>query len=1657
MKKKIVGIFVIMLMISSAMTTILFSNNIKVEASGGEPQGGGMNLDYEFVWNMTKRFGKVNNDTDWSGENNIPKGRSWATAGENYTIAKILKPAMDGPNSTCGLTNYTNLSIGPLNSNLTRKYSSKIVIHNYGLTIHLGSVTKRIPYSEMFPIGEGCVPVGQDDGWLDQNFSFSGAEIKEKILLTDEFLPDHHNVSCDLLNTYNNVIGPVIYLNTSDPIPENHDCVFILHEEPASEEKLENLSDAMGCILIENASKNYTFENSEQYNYAIVKLSGIDNNFSIVLSEIKSKSVYGVDNIRNNEILVFSNYSNESCCPPPLRVYVVQLNNEGSYASLPFLTALWQMNPWCKGVIMSSHQEHDKTHVMTHTVRDWGWFLNDSIFGFGIINTGYYTNRYALPIFSVNKTLGNYLINNKESITVDGFLFQEYRQQTSTTPGVISHNVVAYRNITNSPNNAITVLSNRMDGWWGETPGDSGVGGAILLGIAKYFKDNNITPKYNLAFLFTTGEEYGMRGAQHYVDSHPRGTGQNEYNFVQWIGFDQLGFNHTFSTNEKHYLNLTTNNKENGITDDETEDVLNALGQQTDYEERTKNAYNFDTKDEVEFGAEDYIWNQTDVNTILIEKGNKWDGHHQVGNNYQNGDSLANIDQNDVNVTFELAWNITKYFTVDPDCWFDNISFIVFDSPNDGDRLYDSIRTNFTIHSVLPSDRVKVELDLSYEIGEDSGDILNAGNAYYLLTSRSQNESYIFTIPDTVIEGNYSVSFKLYNSTGCINKIVYGSSGTYYNDSTDNSSWYHLYHPLGYTKIGDSYKCVYDNISGSVFTANQYGRADNITAYINQAYMSPGPYQCMLYRASDGVLIGNTTSDWVPLPQGNPESSSWWAVFNFTGNKPYLVKGTQYVITCWGDSANSRVYYNESNSSETGRYYYQLYGDILEQVNFSDESRYYSIYCSYTPDITLPQIFSIAANPHTVGFGYNVTISADVTAPSGVNYVKAQIISPGTGEGVGGNYTMTHISGNTYQYVFSDTWTAGQYNYTIWAVDNASHVNRSTGHHFHVSADAAISISTLQDSYNGSQYINITDPPSLPEDYSLVGRGLTWDKYYNAITGKNILEASTEPINYQEDDGTWTSINNTLYPLASNHPAYVYGYRKGNNHGLYGVYFKSNAQNEWPVAFTYNRSDDPTINVVRSKLVGVGYVDPASDWAYEYLQNVQSSQGQTTDNTVTYEDVFTGTDVTWSYGNTGLKEEIILSDTTKTMLQSHPPSLYGLNNGSSYLVFITRLDHQNLNLYNASGMLSGNITISDTGVDFKDALGQFKCALPLGEAYELNDESVREKLTYRIIHLNGNTYILSGLKISDLNAMTFPVVIDPTMTIYTSSSDGYLKNSSSNYMNSWNAATASTGFYLSNQISIGQNKYGSTYTINRGYVFFNTSTIPTNANISNATLSLYKCSDSSDTDFLITIQNGQPTYPHSPLQNTDYYKAYYSGNGGTLNTNAFGNSYNNVSLTSNGISWINRTGWTKLCLRSSRDIDCNTPTGSEYVTVYTSEQGSSYTPKLTITYYNQSKIKNTGSTNIKGYLLIQIQFYNTSQGIWVLENNTIDETRPQTINSGSQLALDNIFNGTIRASDLKNGEGLYRVYTAFRDPEGNILKTDDGTELKSWYQFNKTL
>jgi hypothetical protein len=1561
MKKKILVIFICMLM--TASTTILITpEKLQVKAAGGGSASGDENnvgINTTYIYDIADYL-------SWIGKTN-ERGRSFGTPGEldakNRIIYWMNQIGLDNVHneSITGTTQHPDLDKTLEILSMGIKINGTQTITDFFISPRWnGSIISDIyNFTDYAKLSYNCsennpLPIYRKpwDGWFDIMFSLSG-------------------VNGSLLE--NITLGNIYNLKT-----------FIEY-----------------CARLSEIVYDFTFEEYNESNSSTYP--SFYNGTLPWPNSSKCGSFLFID-----EDLSF----NPNATSPPLTIkYYENLSIPQIFygAAKSAVQMMFWACPFypgrCKGLIL--YDFNDDTYDMTN-----GFLM-------------------ALPMLYVNKSVGKPIydsatIATPANRTISFWINQSYNSMES-------YNIIGQINGTN-PNKTV-LIDCLYDCWWNQGTSDAAIGMGTVLALAKYFKDHHITPKYTLKFVAFGGEEYAYLGAQHYNDTHT-----NE-NITLVIDLNQIGFSQTGPLPQTLYIHL---NNASLIP------LLGCITNETHYQERTGVPYLHTgytyygaPSDDSPFAIACWNGNRS-LHTICFLKDMNWTLHHRDGQNHNKGDTMDYYNETDVDVTAEMIWNVTKYFTVNPDCQFHTITYEAINTTNG--TAPDTLHTTFTVQSILPSDLVTINASFYSTASEQP---LNTTELNIIATETGVEQNITFTIPTNTQEGDYYITLKVYNSTARINRTLGYTNAS---NDTRTSPTFHLnkYHTLGDIRIGTETADAHDIIRGSKFTPLENAVVYNITAYVYGTSSPSAPtYQCMIYNASDDHLLGYT--DQVVVDE------TGWMTFTFA-TKPVLYKNTEYLLTIWGDTTTANMYATPLTDGENAYHANYTFGTPPTSIIWNDtlDAQQFSLFCSYIP----VNIINVQASPHTVGYGFNVTISADVSALKGVSQVKVHIDPSEGGFGVG-NYTMTYTSGDTYQYVFPLTWTLWRYNFTIWIVDNVGYVNSSSGHHFHVSINASISIATLQDTYTGDEYINITDPPNPPENLTVVGRGITWDEYYNDVTGQNILKVSTMPINYQDDNDTWTPINTTLNQLPSNHPKYVLGYRKGNDQGLYGLYFKTNAQQEWPVAFTYNRSDDPTTYAVRSKLMGVGYVDPTNNWSYEYLQSMQSSQGQTTGNSITYEEVFTGTDVTWSYSNTGLKEEIILSNTTKTLLQNHPPSQYGLDNVSSYLVFITKLDHQNLNIYNTSGLLDDNVTISDDRVDFKDTLGRFTCSLPLGEVYELNNESVRQKLTYRIIHLNGNTYLFSGLRVSDLSAMTFPVVIDPTIKVYPTTSDGHISNSSTSYTTAWTATTGAISS-TSTTFSIGQQPPGifPTYYVYRGYLFFDTTTLPSNAYIDNATLGLYKSTDYSTTDFLITVQNGQPTYPHDPLQTGDYNKNQYSGSGGVINTSGLFNGYNNITLTNDGKSWLNQAGITKLCLRSNRDINGNTPTNNEYVKIYASEQGTGYEPLLTIIYRNQSKIKNTGSTTFKGYLLIQVQ-YNDS-GTWVVDNDLVNETSPRTITILDQLALDKSFNGMLKASELHNGNGTYRVYTAFRDPNGAILKTErvnggriGSAELKAWWEFTK--
>jgi hypothetical protein len=226
------------------------------------------------------------------------------------------------------------------------------------------------------------------------------------------------------------------------------------------------------------------------------------------------------------------------------------------------------------------------------------------------------------------------------------------------------------------------------------------------------------------------------------------------------------------------------------------------------------------------------------------------------------------------------------------------------------------------------------------------------------------------------------------------------------------------------------------------------------------------------------------------------------------------------------------------------------------------------------------------------------------------------------------------------------------------------------------------------------------------------------------------------------------------------------------------------------------------------------------------------------------------------------------------------------------------------------------------------------------------------------------------IALSDLANAKYPITIDPSSTYTTSSADGRISWSvpfATGYNALW-VATTGTVTDTDTLLVIGQhyNVGTAAYEMYRSSVYFDTSDIPDDATISSATLKLYGDTDGTATnDFLITAQTGtNSTYPHNPLLTGDYDKSNYSGNGSATTTVGLSVAgYNSITLSATGLTWINKTGITKLEIRSDRDIAGVTPTGDEYIFVYAYEQGAGFRPQLEIVYAAALPTVTTGVAN----------------------------------------------------------------------------------------------
>ncbi len=248
-----------------------------------------------------------------------------------------------------------------------------------------------------------------------------------------------------------------------------------------------------------------------------------------------------------------------------------------------------------------------------------------------------------------------------------------------------------------------------------------------------------------------------------------------------------------------------------------------------------------------------------------------------------------------------------------------------------------------------------------------------------------------------------------------------------------------------------------------------------------------------------------------------------------------------------------------------------------------------------------------------------------------------------------------------------------------------------------------------------------------------------------------------------------------------------------------------------------------------------------------------------------------------------------------------------------------------------------------TGIDQDDGREWFTYLRPF-RMWD-SEHSERAPVEYKTDGVTG--WLVKTVPLSFIEAATGDVFTDTTTSYYAGTGDGSVRGSGGSWVPTSPLDYQDTDTY--DDWFLSQNS-GGTYYCRRVFLPFDTSAIPDTDVISGAYLSLYPNTEAAPYEGCLFEGTQAST---SSLSTSDY--AAFTGS--ELATRfdegdiTPGNRYN-WSLTD--LTTINKTGWTKLCVREGRDADAsNAPGVGTYYRIqayYAEDTGTARDPYLSVTY-----------------------------------------------------------------------------------------------------------
>ena len=370
-----------------------------------------------------------------------------------------------------GLEDVHTEKIGYIDEN-HRNYSSIINVTDFELTVYTNGgpsypYANPIPKEEMFVIA--CKNNSDDPNQWTQSYSLSNAHIIPNNMthlwpFAGTFNDYHFNVSdYEFLSSYQSIfVGNVTYLAPGDQVPSpDEQCghVYMLDDVAGSQQKLDNITNAEGAIIIDSETKGIQCVNASQCSFSVASMN---NSSDVTVKELLENFTVLVDNVGNDgENLTFTYNLSEGWWPDSQHVYIDRI---------PDHYELWN-DTGLALLIATFLSGYDKPNIGAYLgcvqAKSIFWRLLNEIRPdkcVGVVLYDSYDYHYmlsipfkALPVFTLNNSVGTFLRNNHDTTTLSGYANQEYLAETENSSGAIGYNVVGNITIDKSPNDAVVI------------------------------------------------------------------------------------------------------------------------------------------------------------------------------------------------------------------------------------------------------------------------------------------------------------------------------------------------------------------------------------------------------------------------------------------------------------------------------------------------------------------------------------------------------------------------------------------------------------------------------------------------------------------------------------------------------------------------------------------------------------------------------------------------------------------------------------------------------------------------------------------------------------------------------------------------------------------------------------------------------------------------------------------------------------------------------------------------------------------------------------------------------------------------------------------------------------------------------------------------